>query len=124
MTVNLGKIERNGLFCYLIDMMKTILAVLAAGVLVVGTSFASGKGCCSKDMQQASNNNGNCMNLASLNLNKDQNAKLTAWQKECMKDGCTKESRTAFMKKAKSILSADQYAQLKSECDKTMAKKS
>jgi len=41
-----------------------------------------------------------------------------------MKTGCTKESRAAFMKKAKTILSADQYAQLKSECDKTMTKKS
>jgi hypothetical protein len=104
-------------------MMKTILAVLAAGVLVAATSFASGKGCCSKNMQ-ASNNDANCMHLGSLNLNKDQNAKLTTWQKECMKEGCTKDSRAAFMKKAKSILSADQYAQLKSECDRTMAKKS
>jgi hypothetical protein len=105
------------------DMIKTTLAVLAAGVLAASTSFAGGKGCCSKDMQ-ASNSNASCMNLASLNLSKDQNAKLTAWQKECMKNGCTKESRTAFMKKARAILSADQYAQLKSECDRTMTKKS
>jgi hypothetical protein len=41
-----------------------------------------------------------------------------------MKAGCTKESRAGFMKKAKTILSAHQYAQLKSECDKTMTKKS
>src|SRR6478672_12306498 len=101
------------------NMIKTILAVLAAGILAAGTSFAGGKGCCSKDMQTA-NGNASCMNLASLKLTTDQNAKLTAWQKECMKDGCTKESRSAFMKKAKSILSADQYAQMKSECDKTM----
>jgi hypothetical protein len=105
------------------DMIKTTLAVLAAGVLMAGTSFASGKGCCSKDMQTA-NSKESCMNLASLNLTTDQNAKLTALQKECMKNGCTTESRAAFMKKAKSILSADQYAQLKSECDRTMTKKS
>jgi hypothetical protein len=105
------------------DMIKMTLAVVAAAVLAVSTSFAGGKGCCSKDMQ-ASNDNASCMNLASLNLTTDQNTKLTAWQKECMKDGCTKESRAAFMKKAKAILSADQYAQLKSECDKTMTKKS
>jgi hypothetical protein len=105
------------------DMIKTTLSVLAAGVLAAGTSFADGKGCCSKDMQ-ASNSQASCMNLASLNLTTDQNAKLTAWQKECMKNGCTKESRTAFMKKAKGILSADQYAQLKSECDRTMTKRS
>ena len=105
------------------DMIKTTFAVLAAGVLVAGTSFASGKGCCSKDMQ-AANSQESCMNLASLKLTTDQSAKLTAWQKECMKDGCTKESRAAFMKRAKSILSADQYAQLKSECDRSMTKKS
>ncbi len=105
------------------DMIKTTLAVLAAGLLATGTSFAGGRGCCSKDMQ-ASNSEASCMNLASLNLTTDQNAKLTAWQKECMKDGCTKEGRAAFMKKAKAILSADQYAQLKSECDRTMTKKS
>jgi hypothetical protein len=103
------------------DMIKTTLAVLAAALLAAGTSFAGGKGCCSKDMQAS---NSSCMNLASLNLTTDQNAKLTAWQKECMKDGCTRESRAAFMKKAKGILSADQYAQLKSECDRTMTKKS
>ena len=104
-------------------MIKTTLALLVAAVLATGSAFAGGKGCCSSNMQ-ASNKDSNCMNLASLHLTAEQNAKLTAWQKECMKDGCTKESRTAFMKKAKSILSADQYAQLKSECDKTMAKKS
>jgi hypothetical protein len=105
------------------DMIKTTLAVLAAGILAASTSFADGKGCCSKDMQAATSN-ASCMNLASLNLTTDQNTKLTTWQKECMKDGCTRESREAFMKKAKSILSADQYAQLRSECDKTMTKKS
>src|SRR5438477_3047287 len=106
------------------NMIKTTLAVVIAGVLAASASFAAGKGCCSKDMQQASNTNASCMNLASLNLTKDQNAKLTAWQKECMKNGCTKESRAAFMKKARVILSADQYAQLKSACDRTMTKKS
>ena len=105
------------------DMIKTTLALLVAVLLAGGTSFAGGKGCCSKDMQ-AANSSSSCMNLASLNLTTQQNAKLTAWQKECMKDGCTGESRAAFMKKAKSILSADQYAQLKSECDKAMTKKS
>lgn len=118
------EIERNRALSYLMDMIKTTLAILAAGVLMAGTSFAGGKGCCSKETQQAANTNGSCMNLASLNLTKDQNAKLMTWQKECMKDGCTKESRAAFMQKAKTILSADQYAQLKSECDRTMTKKS
>src|SRR4030095_444821 len=105
------------------SMIKTTLALVAAGILATGSAFAGGKACCGKNMQ-ASNDKANCMNLASLHLSADQNSKLVAWQSECMKNGCTKESRATFMKKAKTILSADQYAQLKSECDKTMTKKS
>src|SRR5438477_5376263 len=105
-------------------MIKTTLALLAAVVLAASSSFAGGKACCSAKGAQASNEKANCMNLASLNLTRDQNSKLMAWQNECMKEGCTKESRAAFMTRAKTILSADQYAQLKSECDKTMMKKS
>jgi hypothetical protein len=103
-------------------MIKTTLALLAAGVLTASSSFAGGKACCGKNMQAS--NQASCMNLASLNLTAGQNSKLVAWQNECMKAGCTKESRATFMKKARTILSADQYAQLKSECDKTMTKKS
>ena len=58
------------------------------------------------------------MTFASLNITADQKAKLEAWQAECMKGGCTKETRASFMKKAKTILSPDQYAELKSKCDK------
>jgi hypothetical protein len=104
-------------------MIKTTLALLAAGVLAASSAFAGGKSCCAKGMH-ASNDKASCMNLASLHLTTDQNAKLTAWQNECMKAGCTKQSRAAFMKKAHTILSDDEYAQLKSECDKTMTKKS
>ena len=63
-----------------------------------------------------------CSSFASLNLTADQKTKLDAWQTECMKAGCTKQSRAAFLKKAKGILSADQYAKLKAECS-TMGKK-
>jgi len=105
-------------------MIKTTLALLAAAVLAAGSSFAGGKSCCGAKGTQASNESASCMNLGSLNLSADQNSKLVAWQNECMKAGCTKETRATFMKKARTILSADQYAQLKSECDKTMTKKS
>src|SRR5437763_15291306 len=104
-------------------MIKTTLALLAAGVLAASSSFAGGKSCCGAKGTQASNDNASCMNLASLNLTPDQNSKLVAWQNECMKAGRTKESRAAFMKKPRTILSADQYTQLKSECDKTITTK-
>jgi hypothetical protein len=103
-------------------MIKQSLALVAAGILAASTGFAGGKACCGGTTQAS--NKAACMNLASLNLTSDQQSKLVAWQKECMKAGCTRDSRAAFYKKAKTILSKDQYAQLKSECDKNMPKKS
>ena len=36
-----------------------------------------------------------------------------------MKAGCTKQSRQTFLSRAKGILSAEQFAQLKGQCNKT-----
>jgi len=59
-----------------------------------------------------------CSSYAKLNLSTEQKSKLTALQDECMKAGCTEESRAKFLKGAKKFLSKDQYAQLKAECGK------
>jgi hypothetical protein len=59
-----------------------------------------------------------CLDLATLNLTPDQKAKIEAWQADCVKAGCTKESRKTFLKQAKGILSAEQFAQLKAQCKK------
>ena len=100
-------------------MVKIIgTAVVAAAMLVVSPAFAKDKSgdmaCCAKN----ASNQKSCANLTSLNLTADQKSKIEAWQSECMKGGCTKETRATFMKKAKTILSPDQYAELKSKCDK------
>ena len=96
--------------------------VIAAAMLAVSPVFAKDKSgdmaCCAKTASGQS-----CLNLATLNLNAGQKAKLEAWQAECMKAGCTKESRANFMKQAKGILSAVQFAKLKEQCRKS-AKKS
>ena len=92
--------------------------VMAATLLVAAPAFAGGKACCAKN---ASNQTA-CANLTSLNLTADQQSKIEAWQSECIKAGCTKASRAEFMKKAKGILSADQYAKLKEECNKSTKK--
>ena len=84
-------------------------------MLVALPAFAKDKAgdmaCCAKN----ASNQQSCTNLASLNLTADQKSKIEAWQSECMKAGCTKESRHAFLKKAEGILSKDQYAKLKAE---------
>ncbi len=103
-------------------MVKIIGAAVVAAALMASPAFAKDKSgdmaCCAK---KASNQQ-SCANLASLNLNTDQKSKIEAWQSECMKSGCTKESRQAFLKKAEGILSKDQYAKLKAECNKSAKK--
>ena len=97
-------------------------ALVAAALLSAGSAFAADKaGCCTKG---ASNKEkASCAHFASMNLTADQKSKLDAWQADCMKAGCTTESMAKFMKQAKGILSADQYAKLKAACDKPMGEK-
>jgi hypothetical protein len=112
------KIERHSAKSVLaFTMIKiTTKALFAAAMLMASSAFAGDKACCAKG---AANAGVACVNLATLNLTADQTAKIEAWQTECMKAGCTKESRTTFLNRAKGILSADQFAQLKAQCKKT-----
>src|SRR5207245_2925663 len=100
-------------------MVKIIgTAVVAVAMLIASPAFAGDKGCCAKN----ASNQATCANLASLNLTADQKTKIEAWQSECMKAGCTKQSRAKFLDQAKGILSADQYAKLKEQCSKSAKK--
>jgi hypothetical protein len=94
----------------------TTTALLAVGMLMASSAFAGDKACCAKGPANASVA---CVNLATLNLTADQKTKIEAWQAECMKAGCTKESRQTFLSRSKAILSAEQFAQLKAQCKKT-----
>lgn len=96
-------------------MIKLRVLALAA-VLALGATpaFAGGKACCAK--QAANDTSMKCVSFANLNISADQKSKLEAWQSECMQAGCTKESHEKFLKQAKGVLSADQYAALKKEC--------
>ena len=96
-------------------MNKIITTVLVAGAMLAASSaFAGDKACCAKGAANA--HSMACVNLAALNLTSDQKTKVEAWQAECMKAGCTKQSRETFLTNAKGILSAKQFAQLKAQC--------
>ena len=86
---------------------------------MTSAAFAGNKAddsaCCAK----SASNKSMCTNLASLNLTTDQKSKIEAWQSECVKSGCTRESKQAFLKKAHGILSKEQYTALKAQCDKS-----
>src|SRR5216684_5950875 len=90
-------------------MMKITTTVLVAtAMLTASSAFAGDHACCAKGASNRSSVA--CVNLASLNLTADQKTKIEAWRAECMKAGCTKESRAKFLNQAQGILSADQYA--------------
>jgi hypothetical protein len=95
----------------------TTTALVAAAMLMASSAFAGDHACCAKGASKA--NAMACVNLATLNLTPDQKTKIEAWQAECMKAGCTKESRQTFLKQAKGILSAQQFAELRAQCKKT-----
>jgi hypothetical protein len=94
----------------------TTTALVAAAMLMASSAFAGDHACCAKGASKA--NAMACVNLATLNLTPDQKTKIEGWQAECVKAGCTKESRKTFLKQAKGILSAEQFAQLKEQCKK------
>jgi hypothetical protein len=94
----------------------TTTALIAAAMLTATSAFAGDKASCAG---ASKTNSMACVNLATLNLTPDQKTKIEAWQTECMTAGCTKESRHTFLKQARGILSAEQFAQLKAQCRKT-----
>jgi hypothetical protein len=101
-------------------MIKTMSLGLVAAVAMMLTSGAfaeekaGGKGCCAKNASHSEKVAS--LDYATLNLTTDQKSKIETWQGDCVKAGCTKESRRTFLKQAKGILSPEQFANLKEQC--------
>ena len=80
--------------------------------MIASSAFAGDAACCANKSGKLE-----CSQVyAKLNLTPEQKTKLDAAQAQCQKEGCTDESMDKFMHSAKEILSAEQYAQLKTEC--------
>lgn len=101
----------------------SIIAVAAALAFAASPLMAGDKdGHCAKNASNETK--ASCsMSFASLDLKADQKVQLEAAKADLDKAGCTKETQTAFMTKAENILSKEQYAKLKAECEKGCAKK-
>ena len=95
----------------------TITGLIAAAIVTAYSAFSGDHACCAKGA--ANSHSMTCVSLTSLNLTADKKAKIEAWQAECTKAGCTKESRQMFLSRAKGILSPGQFAQLKAQCKKS-----
>ena len=95
--------------------MKTILSFVIALAFVASAIAGQKKApCCANDSGKTE-----CSQIyAKLNLTPEQHSKLDAFQARCEKDGCSEESMKKFFKNAKSVLTAEQFAQLKAECGK------
>ena len=94
---------------------------MAAAAFAITPAFAGDKdkdaACCAKDAKMTTET------FSKLNLSAEQKTKMDALVEKCNKDGCTKESMEAFMKSAGGVLSKEQMATLKVECDKHQQKK-
>jgi Spy/CpxP family protein refolding chaperone len=100
-------------------MIKPI-ALVAAGLFVAGTLFAGAQGNGmlkvqneKKEMKMACT-----VPMANLNLTPEQRKKMDAVMAEHHKMGCTEASEAKFMEEAKNILTPEQYAKFKEECDR------
>ncbi|HEX4667418.1 MAG TPA: hypothetical protein VH207_12540 [Chthoniobacterales bacterium] len=95
-------------------MLKTTFALLATVLLLGSSAFAGGKTCCANAAGKME-----CSQIyAKLNLTPEQKTKLDSLQANCEKSGCTEESMQKYLAEAKTVLSPEQYSQLKAECSK------
>ena len=102
--------------------MTKLIALVAAGAFEAGTMFAGEHGDCAK--QVGNKDKASChVNYAKLDLTADQKTKLETAKAECDKAGCTEGSMTKFMKDAEGILSKEQYATFKADCEKAKKEK-
>ena len=101
--------------------MTKIIALLVAGMFATGAVFAGEHGDCTK--QAGNSGKPACsVSLASLNLTADQQTKMDAAMAEHHKAGCSEASESAYMKQAQTILTKDQFAKFKAECNEHKAK--
>jgi Spy/CpxP family protein refolding chaperone len=98
--------------------MTKLIALVAAGAFAAGTMFAGEHGDCAKK----AGNEGKMActaSFASLNLTPEQKTKMEAAMTEHRKAGCTEATEAKLMKDVKGILTPEQFAKFKAECDKT-----
>ena len=97
--------------------MTKFIALVAAGAFAAGTMFGGEHGDCTKK----AGNEGKMActaSLATLNLTADQKAKMETVMAEHHKAGCTDASEAKLMKDVQGILSPEQFAKFKAECNK------
>lgn len=96
--------------------MTKLIALVVAGVFAAGTMFAGEHKECTK--QVGNEGKAACTaSFATLNLTSDQKTKMESVMAEHHKAGCNEASEAKYMKEVEGILTADQYAKFKAECE-------
>ena len=96
--------------------MTKLIALAVAGVFAASIAFAGEHGQCTKKVGNEAK--AACsVSMASLNLTADQKTKMDAVMAEHQKAGCSEATEAKLMKDAEGILTKDQYAKFKAECD-------
>ena len=96
--------------------MTKLIALAVAGLFAAGIAFAGEHGECTKKVGNEAK--AACtVSLASLNLTADQKTKMDAVMADHHKAGCSEASEAKYMKDAEGILTKDQYAKFKAECE-------
>jgi Spy/CpxP family protein refolding chaperone len=102
--------------------MTKLIALVAAGAFAAGTMFAGEHGDCAKKAGNESKM-ACTASFANLNLTADQKTKMETTMAEHHKIGCTDASEAKFMKDVQGILTPDQFAKFKAECNKQKSEK-
>jgi Spy/CpxP family protein refolding chaperone len=102
--------------------MTKLIALVAAGAFAAGTMFGGEHGDCAK--KAGNETKMACTaSFASLNLTADQKTKMEAALTEHRKTGCTDASEAKFTKDVQGILTPEQFAKFKAECNKQKSEK-
>lgn len=104
--------------------MKRLFAFVVAAALMVGAAsvYAGGDGCCMAGKKAKGDAKQGCSDMFSkLNLTDAQKAKVSALMERCEGAASTAERREMFSKGIQDILTPEQFAQWKADCEKMKA---
>ena len=102
-------------------MKRFCVYAVAAALLVGAASVYAGDGCCAAGKMKDSAKGAACGDMFSkLKLTDEQKAKVTTLKEQCNRATSTSECRDIMAKGMEQILTPEQFAQWKANCDRAM----
>jgi Spy/CpxP family protein refolding chaperone len=99
--------------------MKKVLGLVLAAVVAMGVVSYAGSGCCAAGKAMSDGKGCPLSDITSkLDLTDEQKTKVAALKTECKRASSTSECKTIMSDGLSKILTAEQFAQWKADCDK------